>query len=64
MAGLALAYRPLRRAAAADAVLAAGFAAFGILTARDARHAGTDRPGATPEPARCPDPAAPAGVTP
>ena len=37
MIGLALARRPLRRAALADAVLEAGFAAFGILIARHVR---------------------------
>jgi hypothetical protein len=34
MIGLALAHRPLRRAALADALLASSLAAFGILTAR------------------------------
>jgi hypothetical protein len=37
MIGLALARRPLRRAALADAVLEAGFAAFGMMIARHAR---------------------------
>jgi hypothetical protein len=37
MIGLALARRPLRRAALADAVLEVGFAAFGIMTARHLR---------------------------
>lgn len=62
MTGLALAGRPLRRAAAADAVLEAGFAAFGILTARHLRSAGNGRPGARGGAGRRPDPAAvPAG---
>ena len=38
MFGLALAHRPLRRAALADAVLASTLAAFGIITARQLRH--------------------------
>ncbi len=37
MIGLALARRPLRRAALTDAVLEAGFAAFGMMIARHAR---------------------------
>jgi hypothetical protein len=37
MIGLALAHRPLRRAALADALMESSLAAFGILTARQLR---------------------------
>jgi hypothetical protein len=38
MLGLALAHRPLRRAALADALLESSLAAFGIMAARRLRH--------------------------
>jgi hypothetical protein len=38
MIGLALAHRPLRRVALADALLASSLAAFGIMAARQLRH--------------------------
>ena len=38
MLGLALAHRPLRRAALADALLESSLAAFGIIAARQLRH--------------------------
>jgi hypothetical protein len=38
MIGLALARRPLRRAALADALLASSLAAFGVMAARQLRH--------------------------
>jgi len=38
MLGLALAHRPLRRAALADALLESSLAAFGIIAARRLRH--------------------------